>query len=408
MRLLFVSLVLGLCVPPSVDAGANPDFSRYVALGDGFTAGFRDGALSEEGQSESYVAIVSAAMGNAPSLPLIAMPGVPEPNPVSGIGLLIKRPGTCEYGQFDLATGRSIGRIDQSLEPRNVAVPYQTIVDATAKTWNITPGNPNDPDSFEDFVLGYPASLTSGTLAKTQLQTAIELDPTFASVWLGNMDALLAVVSGTVNDNTLTQQSEFARRVDQIFDALEATGAKGVVVNIPNVTASAYLLTPKDVKDRTRYNTKQLKKRLGVLKSSYVVLSAIPTLDAIRQGQATGPLAANQILTKQELAKIQSNIVQYNKELKKRADALGWAYVDLNELFDRYEKRGITIDGVGTLSTRYLGGLYSLDGIHPSRTGQALIAVAVLSAINQKYGSSLPLPNVNAIAASDPLVCMVQ
>jgi len=40
------------------------------------------------------------------------------------LGLLIQRPGTCDYGGFDLATGRSAGRVDPTVKAFDLAVPF--------------------------------------------------------------------------------------------------------------------------------------------------------------------------------------------------------------------------------------------------------------------------------------------
>jgi lysophospholipase L1-like esterase len=46
--------------------------------------------------------------------------------------------------------------------------------------------------------------------------------------------------------------------------------------------------------------------------------------------------------------------------------------------------------GAYTMKATYVtGGSFSLDGIHPSPRGYALIANAFLDAINSKYGSTL-------------------
>jgi lysophospholipase L1-like esterase len=136
-------------------------------------------------------------------------------------------------------------------------------------------------------------------------------------------------------------------------------------------------------------------------------MSALPMVEAILNGTVQGPLAPSQILTGNEVNKIRKRIKQYNKNLKMIANSKGWAYVDLNAILTDYDRNGVTIPGVGRLTTGYLGGLFGLDGIHPSATGHALIASAVIASINQKYTMTLQPPDVSAIAAADPLVCMV-
>jgi lysophospholipase L1-like esterase len=50
---------------------------------------------------------------------------------------------------------------------------------------------------------------------------------------------------------------------------------------------------------------------------------------------------------------------------------------------------GITANGFTLKSTYVTGGAFSLDGVHPSPRGYALIANEFIKAINAKYGSNL-------------------
>jgi hypothetical protein len=396
-------LVAGGAGPARAQSGV--DLTTYVAVGDGFTAGYQDGALHEAAQRKAYPVLVAAAAGAEMRLPLIGEPGVPTPNSVTGLGLVFQRTGTCGYGQFELANGQSTGRLDPALKATNVAVPFQRIGDVIGARWHIDGGNPSDPDSFEDFVLGYPYATTGELPPATQLETALALHPTFVTVWIGNMDAFVAAMSGVVDNTTLTPVNQFEQRADVLFDDLATTGARGAVLTIPNVTSTALLVSQKDLRRRTGLTTKQLKNRLGVFKTSYVPITALPTVDAIVAGDVQGPLDDRQVLTKDEMAAIQTAIDGYNRKLAAEARRLGWALVDLNALFASYERHGIEISGVGRFNTGYLGGLYSLDAVHPSETLQVVVAIAVISAINEKYGSSLPLPNLTETARAEPHAC---
>ncbi len=390
---------------PSVRAQGGIDFTRYVALGDGLTAGFQNGALHERSQWAAYPVLVAAATSSDFSVPLLTEPGIPSPNSVSGLGLKVPRPGTCFYGDFDLAVGVSLGRVDPAAKARNVAVPFQRLADATTVRWRLDGGQ---PVSFEDFVLGLPYGQTGELPPSTQLETAVALDPTFVTVWLGPTDALRALISGAVDASTLTPTGQFEERASVLFGTLGATSARGAILNVPDVTASPFLVSQRDLRRRTGLSSKQLKKKMGVLKSSFVPLTALPTVDAIADGDAAGPLAPSQILTKEELDRIRAAIAAYNHILAKQARVLGWALVDLNREYTSYSRNGVEVTGVGRLTTGYRGGLYDLDGIYPSDTGQALIALATISAINRTYGTALPLPDVAAVAAADPLTCAAE
>ncbi len=61
------------------------------------------------------------------------------------------------------------------------------------------------------------------------------------------------------------------------------------------------------------------------------------------------------------------------------------------------------VDAQGDLaSLQYGGGFFSLDGLHPSNTGYALIANTFIAAFDQKYGLTIPPVDVHSIYASDP------
>jgi len=389
--------------------GGGADFTKFVGVGDSLTAGFKDGALHAAGQQTGFYVLVARSMNTQVVVPLIAEPGIPTPNAAAGSGLLLQIPGTCQVGATTFATGQTTGRLDPTAVATDVAVPGQDVGDALTIKWNIDPANiPGTADTAEDFVLGFPYVLLPppANTPRTQIETAVGLQPTFVSFWLGSNDALGAALAGTVNDQTLTPVATFNANVDAATGAIAGTGAGAVLLNVPDVTVVPNLFSEADLEALTHLTAPQIKLLFGVAKTSYVPLSALPTIQAIAQGTAQGPLSANQMLTKKEIKKIRKSIVQYNKKLKAVADAHGWAFVDVNAILADYDKNGVQIPGVGTLTTAYLGGIFGLDGIHPSSTGHALIATAVVAGTNAKYGTTLAPPDVAAIAAADPPGCI--
>jgi len=408
--LAIVLTALLFAMPSAAPAqGGGADFTRLVGVGDSLTAGFKDGALFADGQNGGYFTRLATAAGAAASIPTIAYPGIPTPNPSAGQGLLLQIPGTCQVGATTFATGQTTGRVNPAAPATDVAVPGQSVGDALTIKWDIDPANPaGTADTAEDFVLGFPYAFAPppANTPRTQLETALGLQPTFVVFWLGSNDALGAALAGTVNDTTLTPVADFNANVDAAANAIKATGAGVVVANVPDVTVIPNLFAESDLEALTGLDAAQIKLLFGVAKTSYVPLSALPTIQAIAGGQAQGPLASNQILTKKEIKKIRKNIKKYNQKLQAVATANGWAYVDINAALNAYDANGLPIPGVGTLTTAYLGGLFGLDGVHPSTTGHAVIATAFIQAINAKYGTTLAPPDVAAIAAADPQVCM--
>lgn len=101
------------------------------------------------------------------------------------------------------------------------------------------------------------------------------------------------------------------------------------------------------------------------------------------------PMADNTTLTASEVAEVKTATDAYNNAIRSIATAKGLAFVDANAVLNQVATTtGYTANGFTMLSTYVTGGAFSLDGIHPSPRGYALIANKFLEAINTKYGSN--------------------
>ena len=73
------------------------------------------------------------------------------------------------------------------------------------------------------------------------------------------------------------------------------------------------------------------------------------------------------------------------------------AFVDANaKMVELSKMSGILFDGVKYTATFVTGGTFSLDGVHLTGRGYALIANEFMKEINKKYKSTLPMVNVNS------------
>jgi hypothetical protein len=93
----------------------------------------------------------------------------------------------------------------------------------------------------------------------------------------------------------------------------------------------------------------------------------------------------------------------YNAVIEMEAHRHGAVLVDVNALLDRLDAQGVVVDGVH-LNTAFLGGLFSLDGFHPTNTSHAIVANTFIRAVNERGDSHIPLVDVEAVMAADPLV----
>ena len=115
------------------------------------------------------------------------------------------------------------------------------------------------------------------------------------------------------------------------------------------------------------------------------------------------PISDADALDTSELDAISNARMAYNSIIEGAAQNNGLAFVDVDELLEQSQV-GIPFDGGTLTSTFVTGGAFSLDGVHLTPRGYALVANESIRAINQTYGSTLPTVNLGdyrTIATSD-------
>lgn len=212
--------------------------------------------------------------------------------------------------------------------------------------------------------------------------------------------------------------------LNQVFDALGASDRK--IVFSPNA-ASPVVIKDKDLTDLSAQITAALTPVLGaskatlfgmtygqarqatakdllVLSSSTYIGKADPArVQALMQlgltqaeaGQlaiagVTYPLEDKWVLSEKEVAKAEAAVVKYNNAITEIANAYGLALVDTySQMKSLSSNSGIKFYGNTYTTTFVSGGAFSLDGIHLTGTGYAIVANMFVDAINQKFGSTL-------------------
>lgn len=111
------------------------------------------------------------------------------------------------------------------------------------------------------------------------------------------------------------------------------------------------------------------------------------------------PIMGDFVLEADEVAKIKTAVDEFNTIIKSEANARGLAFVDANARLQELATSGITIDGIAFTSAFVAGGAFSLDGVHPSTRGYAIIANDFIAAINAKYGANIPSVVVSSYPA---------
>ena len=118
----------------------------------------------------------------------------------------------------------------------------------------------------------------------------------------------------------------------------------------------------------------------------------------------TFPLQDQHVLIPTEIAEVKVATDAYNATIKAVAEAKGLAFVDAKAILTQLSTGGIVSSSFNLSSTYVTGGVFSLDGIHPSPRGYALIANSFSAAINSTYGSTLPMINLGLYPIFYPMV----
>ncbi|MGD0739577.1 MAG: SGNH/GDSL hydrolase family protein [Terracidiphilus sp.] len=371
---------------------STPGFATTVVIGDSLSAGFQNGSLLDSQQPNGWASLVAKQANFSLALPLIASPGVPSVLQLVSLG----PPPVIQQ-----ASGISIGRVDPLTQPYDLAVPGHLLNDVINTAPVLVPTS--DEELITDLVLGFPLGDT-----KSQMNKAIELNPTAIFVWAGNDDALQADESGS--PSSMTPAATFTQEFTQLLGTLHSqTKATLIVANIPDVTEIPYL-TPAatviaTVATETGLTQAQVAADLGIADGDLVNATGESEVETaivqIQHGQTPTPLTDSGFLTASEVTQVQTTIDQYNSAITQEVAAVGGILVDIHSYFQTLQS-GITINNYHA-TTGFLGGLFSLDGVHPTNTGYALIANQFIGALNSNAKTNIAEVNISAIAAADPL-----
>lgn len=119
-----------------------------------------------------------------------------------------------------------------------------------------------------------------------------------------------------------------------------------------------------------------------------------PTLASFSKRGITYPMEDKYILVPSEITELNDATVAFNITIKSQADSHNLAFVDANDILTKINSGGIVANSFTLTSAFVTGGVFSLDGVHPSPRGYAFIANKFLEKINEKYHSNLKAVNV--------------
>jgi len=302
--------------------------------------------------------------------------------------------------------GTTSGRENPNFQATDLAVPGHKVQDVISTRPNANPAA--GQQQLDALVLGIPGLALN--ISRSQLEWAEALDATTIFLWIGNNDALVADTTGMPSSMTpiATFTASYQSLIGQL---LQNTKANLIIANIPDVTLVPYL-TPAPVvlaelSAASGVPTAQLSVLLGIGPGDLVNPNGIQQAQAILQMKQAPPISDAGFLSAAEVATVQAQVNAMNAVISQQAQFAGATLIDVHSFFNAVAAGGVTVNG-RPVTNQFLGNAFSLDGIHPTNTGYALLANYFIDNINNNLKTSIPDVNVSAIAMSDPLFHAVQ
>ncbi len=392
------------------DAG-EADLTTYVALGNSLTAGYMDGELYREGQLNSLAAIMAGQFTH------LGLETFNQPLMHDDVGF---------GGRLVLA------EVDGNLLPveKGTAVDpinYQNIFQDKGPFHNLgVPGAKTQHLLFPGYAMANPyyKRFAADTLESTVLGDALALDPSFFSLWIGNNDILDYALNGGIDmeadppqEIEILPPQEFEAAYAGIIQQLTQNGAEGVTANIVEITQIPFFNT-------VPYNALFLDdpELVNGLNAAYAAAEHIEftiglnplvvadpdhpagirqleegelvLLRALQGIQNDGlgslePIPPDLYLSLEQVSHIEQHVSAYNDIIEGVASGHDLALVDVKQLL-RDAESGIYFDAIPFSLDFVTGGVFSLDGVHLSARGYAIVANAFIASINRQYDASIP------------------
>jgi hypothetical protein len=333
-----------------------------VGLGDSIGEGVQSGDASEHTQPFSYLPVMARQIGVDFPLPLIA---------TSPIGFIGSTVGRIRINPFVPAANLSVSGADVS------SILFER----------------SDP------VRSTETDMVLSPRIGSQVDVAERMKPGAIVCFIGNNDVLGAALHfNKLDASQMTSVADFTALYKLLMNRLQVLGKPVVVGTIPNITRIAYLMDNAELTKFTGVN-------YGLPDGHYTSLVA----GLLLRLRMAGPALLQDpdwVLNPAEIATIRQRTDELNRVIISEANSRNFAIANVYSLFEYVATHHPVLAGV-PLSTGFLGGIFSLDGVHPSNIGHAVLANEFLHALNTRYGSTFPLIGpamLNVIAARDPFV----
>jgi lysophospholipase L1-like esterase len=395
-------------------------FAVVANIGTSLSSGFESGGINDSTQREGPMFQLALGMGLTPGVdwtyPSFAGAGCPAPltNPLTGARV----GGTS-------ATFCGFRRVPAPTFVSDVAIPGLRAAQAIDLT--VTPTSA-DTLKLAQFITG----------SVNPVNAVLLLHPTFVTIEVGANDVLAAATRG---DTTfLTSTAAFTATLNQIRDSLATLGTQlqGVAIaGVPNVAVIPHFTKASTlwclnngacpgVPATLPYSSPGFSiaascapNAAGGVGDNYLL--ALPTTGAVTSALAAAgtarincgavdstkvngaPLsAAFATVNTAEYATITGRVTAFNTAIQTLATAQGWAYVDLNAALTTQAANIPALPNFANPTALFAcpaagcptgtTTVFSLDGVHPTKAGYRVLAVAFQTAINTKYSTTIAVP----------------
>ena len=416
--------------PEKVSTG-EANFNKFVAIGNSLTAGMQNSSLYENAQQYSFGNLIAKQVGVEFQQPIISDPGI-------GGRIEIKSLDPFSTKTQPLNAGSPLN-LDYAGIYNNLGIPGAFLEDILSATSSQT--------ATESFNIFFDLILRD---QGTVLDLAMMSEPSLLTLWIGNNDLLGYATSGGIG--TYTSESSFANLFNQLCSALSTGGFPVIMANIPRVKFIPYFTTvaptvgllilelQKDNPDLNSlvFQTSELPytKRATVnnLLNNEILLTLLSSTAASFIGDATGayytstgsnvpegvnvnfpfgltdenPFPNKFVLDENEQLTLDLLTASYNSTIAIASINYNFELIDIHDFFKSIDKNGYTSDGVNFTSEYINGGIFSLDGIHPTSQGYGIIANKFIEKINSVFKAEIPLINVADIPGSIELAKKVK
>jgi hypothetical protein len=428
-------LLAAVVAVPVFAARGSADFSRLVALGDSYGAGFESSSLNQNHQPFSWPAIVAKQVGyrlctpadsataDCFAQPLISFPGIDKELLLQSIAPapVIAAPAGPLGQPLMLTFGRPYN---------NLSVPGATV--GALLTVNGTEG----PSVGEPTVVTFGRFILRGL--GTEVQQAVAQHPTFIALWIGGNDYLNVLFSG--DPSSLTSVGDFKTRYEAVLDSLiaGAPNAGMVVGNLPTgVVPYLRLVPPFLVNPATgqpvtiegqlvyyQVRTGTEPDNITPIIETVAPTTFIPLQTRTKLAQGFGlpaifknippfnqlphvgePLLTTDVITAEEFAIVVARVAQYNAVINAAASARQIPVADVAGLFNRvFSATGEHLGPITVTAAPVSGGFFNLDFFHLTDLGYLLMGNEFIKAINTGYDTEIPLASITQLFANNGAV----